>query len=267
MVHPPNEELSALAQELLQAHRENHCPQGALEDRVWQRLHHSAFVAPAALIAEPLSQATGATSAKAGAAKGALLGSSSPATAGSVAATKAGLVASGGAGAAKVGLLGTVGAKLALVACVSGAVGVGAVVWQGERGEPREPSAAMPPTMSESPASPLSPPASMKAPSEQTNTQAPSAALELTPELQAQLSALSVIDKAIRKKAFVRARTRISEFYAAYSESPFEGDLSALKQILDCESTKARSKAKARPMLQDSSLRRYWTRIKRACGL
>lgn len=241
-MQPPNEELSAQAQALLQAHRDAQCPEAAQEERVWQRVHHSAFIAPAALLVDPLSQAAGAGQGAAGAAKAAVV-----------------------AGGAKGGLLSTVGAKIVLAAGVSAGVGVGALALQGEGEDAPEARVAVEPTQ------PKAPGASNGVTEQPASTlpddviQEPAPALALTPELRAQLGVLSAIDEAIRKKRFSRARTSISDFYTSYAASPFASDISALELILQCHSKSARSEAKLQRLLKDPKVRRYWARIKKSC--
>lgn len=254
MAQPPNEELSALAQQLLQTHREDQSPEPPQQDRVWQRVHHSAFVAPAALLVEPLSQATTTASA-------------APVSAG---VAKAGAVA----GAAKGGLLGSLGAKLALAVGLTTSAGAGVIAWQGGFvGGPQESSVQLqeqgqvrvsPGPSKDSPSSSSTSPELLSR-TESQGKAAVAPALELTVELRAQLGALSAIDDAIRKKAFRRARTRISGFYTSYAHSPFSSDVSALEMILQCKTKDARSKSKVRGMLKDPRFRRYWSRIEAAC--
>lgn len=247
MVQPPNEELSALAQELLQAHRESHGPQEGHEDRVWQRLHHSAFVAPAALLVDPVSQAAGAGQAQAAAgsamAKGGLVGT--------------GAKVGASAGAAKAGLLSTVGAKVVLAAGLTAGVGTGVVALQSSSSD----STQVPARMQDHQ------PPSSQLPSVKPVKTDSTQALELTPALQAQLGALSAIDEAIRMQAFGSARARLSQFHSSYSDTPFAADLSALEIVLDCATSRTRAQSKARGMLRNPSVRRYWSRIRRACGL
>lgn len=255
MVQPPSEELSALAQQLLQAHREHQCPEQPLQDRVWQRVHRSAFVAPAALLVEPGAQA---------------------ATAGSTtAAAPAVAKAAATAGAAKGGLFASVGAKIGLAAGITTSAVTGVVVLQDRASDTPEPSVLLPgpeetrPSSSKDARGALSPQEVIPDEAPQAvspGKAAPDQAFELTPELQAQLSALSAIDDAIRQRAFRRARTRISDFYTSYASSPFSSDISALEVILQCKTTKqARTKSKARRMLKDPRFRRYWSRMKSAC--
>lgn len=250
----PSEELSALAQQLLQAHREQQCPEQPLQDRVWQRVHHSAFVAPAALLVEPGSQAATAGST----------------TAAAPAAAKAGAAA----GAAKGGLFASVGAKIGLAAGITISTVAGVVVLQDRALDTPEPPVLLqrsqeePPSSSKRARGTLSPQKLIldKVPQAvNSGRTAPAQAFELTPELQAQLSALSAIDDAIRQKAFRRARARISDFYTSYAGSPFSSDISALEVILQCKTKAARMKSKSRRMLKDPRFRRYWSRIESAC--
>lgn len=257
MAQPPNEELSALAQQLLKAHRDETGPEPSQEDRVWQRVHHSAFVAPVALLAEPLSQVAGTG---ASATKGGLLSSAG------AGAAKAGSVAA----ASKGGMLSALGLKILLATTVTTGLGAGALAWQMQGSKDVPPPVTLPDTPSPSPSVPpqLKKEIPNDAPLEDaahSGQEGSTANLELTPELRAQLGALSAIDEAIRVGAFQRARTRISRFDRSYANSPFASDLAALKTILECRSKKRGPRSKVRRMLQDPSVRRYWFRIKNAC--
>lgn len=296
MAQPPNEELSALAQEFLQAHRDHQSPQAPQEDRVWQRLHHSAFVAPALLV-EPLSQATSAgqgTSAAGGghaaaaAGKGGVAGATGAQTVAAAkgatgvqvaAAAKGGLSGAVGvqaaagigkagvaAGLAKGGILGSLGAKIVLGLGVTAGLGLGAVAWQQNASDApaQEPQVQrqIPKIQGDGPSSSTVPDLSIHA----APQDAAASALKLTPELSAQLAALSAIDEAIRKRRFASARTRISHFYTSYAQSPFALDLSALEMILACRSKQKPSEPKLRRLLADPRARRYWARIKKSCS-
>lgn len=266
----PDLQLSSQAQALLESHRLHRGPKVEQRERVWERVHQSAVALPlAGELATEAVRSAGEEAASAGLGKTAALGTA----------------------AAKGGALSASTTKIVLgIALTGGVAGVGVATMSDSQGEGEALEKVAPALRRASQEQLPSRPFARRARALQRKTQllspppapAPSPEAEalsvtkgpalspppstLTRELAEKLRVLGEIDAQLRRGALGRAQQSIERYRSHYPSSEFAKDIEAMQLMIDCVSSEPAARSRVSRALQDRGYRRYWKRIRRACG-